>query len=621
MLVNVLAWGIAASPAGAETTTAATTAPAAEHGADAVSRLRETLHWLADDARDGRGIGTPGLDAAADYLADRFSALGLKPAPGLDGYFQKFEMNTGSVAGAGTVLSVEFGGEADKQLKSYELNKDYVVLNMSPEKDFAGPVVFAGYGVQNEKAGYDDYAGLDVKDRIVLVLRYEPRNSEGKSRFTGDDWSRAASFTAKARLAARQGAKAIIAVNPPPAEGGAAELMNPGMGGGRAPIPVIQLSREAADELLKAGGAGEIDALQNQIDETGRPQSRPLAGVHIRGKPVMVRSEVPVKNVAALLPGKKDDEFVVVGAHYDHLGRGAFGGSLAVGSQDVHNGADDNASGTSALLELARRLAQGPKPERSILFVAFTGEEEGLFGSRHFVENPPVPTDRMAAMLNLDMVGRIRNQKLFVGGSGTNGVFEPMLKRLDEQSPLELSYIGRGGLGPSDHASFAGKKIPVLFFFSGMHSDYHRPTDDPGKINYEGVAQVVDLSDAVVAELTTMPRGDYIAKFDGEPALLGMQGQQSRRGEGGRAALGVIPDYGTDESTKGVRITGTAENSAARDAGLKEGDVIIEAGPMAISSLYDLTEFLGRSKPGEKAKVVVLRDGQRVEFDVTLGER
>jgi hypothetical protein len=396
--------------------------------------------------------------------------------------------------------------------------------------------------------------------------------------------------------------------------------------------------------------------LQKKIDQSVTPASFALPDVRASGLVELKRTRRTVKNVVAWLPGKNREEYVVVGAHYDHLGRGGMG-SLSPNSRQIHPGADDNASGTTALLMLAERFAGGPPPDRSIIFAAFTGEEEGLLGSEHFVADPPVPLKRIVAMVNLDMVGRIRTPTqmaaaagghgatraatrastapatrddspiLYVGGAGTAAAFDAIVKRADERSPLQIKDLGRGGLGPSDHMSFAQKKVPVLFLFSGMHPDYHRPTDVADKVNYRGIEQVVGFTTDLLRQIADMPRQAYVDAADASPMRVGLINphDSGRAGSGGgtRVTLGVVPDYSSFGQGGGVRITGTSPGSPAAAAGLKEGDVIIKVGQRTIDTLYDLSDVLAKAKPGQKVTVRVLRDEGKttVDLEATLAER
>lgn len=583
--------------------------------------MKQAVEYLASDELEGRGVGSEGLVKAGDYIAHAFSSLGLKALPGLDGYFQPFTMVTATAPDPKTTLSM---GD-----KKYELENDYAVASFSGESAIDGSVVFVGYGISSKEHAYDDFAGFDLKGKIALAMRFEPHNEKGTSRFAKDDWSVEATLARKAKAAADHGAIALVLVNPPSYHPG--DILLPfsrRSGGGKASIPVIQVKEPVADAWLKAGGAPDLKTLQATIDTTSKPATVALANMTVKGFIAIQRTEKTVRNVLGLLLGKgrHADEIVVIGAHYDHLGHGG-PGSLAPGSHAIFHGADDNASGTATVLKLADYFVhQGPQ-ERTLLFATWTAEEEGLIGSQHFVEHPPIPLDQIVADLNLDMVGRIRANVIYIGGAGTAPAFDKMLDEADKgfvdpqgkaEPPFELKSFGRGGYGPSDHMSFALHKIPVLFFFSGMHADYHRPTDTSDKINYAGMEEVAQFGEKLVAELIDMPRQTYIEVNDSGNAMAHMTGG------GTRVTLGVVPDYteGTEQTqTKGVRITGTVPGSPAAAAGLKGGDIIVQFGADKVDSLYDLSDELGKAKPGDKVKVAVLRAGQRVELDATLSAK
>ena len=572
--------------------------------------LRKSVEYLASDELEGRGIGTAGLDKAADHIADAFKRLGLQPAPGLDGYFQPFTNTAATAPDASTSLTVAG--------KSYKLNDDFSVVSFSAEDKFAdAPVVFAGYGITNKDAGYDDYANVDVKGKAAFLLRYEPHDAQGVSRFTKakDDWSEHASLISKAKNAAKHGAVGLILVNPPKHHEDVPMPFAREMLSEKSAIPFIHVKRHVANDMLAKAGAKDLAALQAEIDDTGKPLAMVLPDVSASGVVKIQRTETKVKNVVGVLPGKGElaNEYVVIGAHYDHLGKGG-AGSLKPMAKEIHNGADDNASGTAAVLEIAEHYAKaGSTDGRSIVFALFTAEESGLIGSERFVDHPPVPLDKIAYMLNLDMVGRVRNNSLSIGGGGTAASFDAILKQADEASPLELKTLAKSGYAPSDHMSFALKKIPVLFFWSSTHPDYHRPSDDADKINYEGIEQVVKLTTTIADALRTHAREQYVAAFDHSGMSPGGRG-------GSRVTLGVVPDYGTDE-VKGVRISGTVPGSPAAAAGLKDGDVLIQFNDTKLESLYTLTDVLREAKPGDKVKLVVVRDGKNVEVEATLAER
>ena len=397
--------------------------------------------------------------------------------------------------------------------------------------------------------------------------------------------------------------------------------------GDKSPIPIIHVTRALAASLLQTSTssvesqAGQSDSdlktLQSQINTTLIPHSFDVPNVTISGTVEIARDKRNFHNVVACLPGKgpHKDEYVVVGAHYDHLGRGEIG-SLAPNSHQIHNGADDNGSGTVAVLELAEELSRIGAQDRTIIFITFTGEERGLLGSMYFVGHPPVPLDKIVAMLNLDMVGRVRNNVIFVGGNGTAQDFDELLAKADEQSQLTIRDAGtdvggRGGIGPSDHMSFAMKKIPVIFLWSGMHSDYHRPTDKVDKINFLGIAEVVDLGIDLVKELCSTPREQYVDTYD-HSRMSGMGGMKVR--------LGIMPDYNSDPAVVGVRIAGTSPDAPAAKAGLREGDIIIAIDSDKIQSLGDYMTVLCKHKPGDIIKITIDRDKQHIELQATLSD-
>lgn len=587
------------------------------------ARLKATVEYLASDELEGRGVGTEGIDIAAEFLARRMRAAGLQPVPGaVDGHFQPFTMRGETRLEPDTSFSVA-GREP------LALNREFRPLSFSASTDFAGPVAFVGYAAVDESKGYNDFAEIDVRGRAVIAMRYEPHDESGKSRLTGGDtWSEQGSLVTKAENAAKAGASALLIVNPPNHHGENDRLIAFSRRYTATPsaIPVVMITRDVADDLLARGGVRDLKTLQALIDAEGKPASAVLADeVTVRGKVSVVNEDIKVRNVVAALPGvgPKAGEWVVVGAHYDHLGFGGRGSFAAATQRVVHNGADDNASGTAAVLELAERIAASNRPlPRSVLFIFFSAEESGLLGSEHYVENPLVPLEDTVAMLNLDMVGRVRNGDLAVGGRETAAAFESLMTELDEQSPLTLSRMGRVTFGSSDHASFMKKQIPVLFFFSGLHADYHRPTDDADKINYAGIVQAVELGERTLRSLAAMPRQTYVT-----PARVARDSEnadtQPDRGEPGqRPQLGIVPAYSEDPGApEGIRVTGTVPNSAAADAGLKDGDVLQGIDGRKMRTLEDLVEFLQGAKVGDRVTLQVLRDGGTVDVPITLRAR
>ena len=568
---------------------------------------RQTLTYLASDELEGRGVGTAGLNKAADRIADDFAGLGLKTLPGLEGYFQPFTMTTAVVPDPRTAL-------ADGKSR-YTLDEDFVPLSFSAEKAFEGSAVFVGYGVSSTEFGYDDYAGLDVKGKVVIAMRYEPHTESGASRFSKEDWSPNAHLDRKAQVAADHGAAALILINPAMYHLGDSLIPFSRASAGKSIIPTIQVKRHLLEQWLKQAGKN-LAEVQAAIDKAGKPESIDLRDVHLKGEVAILHQQKQVKNVIGVLPGNGPhaDELIVVGGHYDHLGYGGMG-SLAPGVHAIHHGADDNASGTTAVLMLADHYAHaGPQP-RTLVFITFTAEEEGLIGSNYFVNHPPIPLDKVAAMFNLDMVGRVNKNLIYLGGAGTAPSFDSILKLAGEGSPLVQRTFGRGGYGPSDHMSFAMKKIPVLFLFSGLHPDYHRPTDTVDKINFAGMNDVMAMAIKVIDQLLVMPREQYVDASDKDSMMM------TTVHISGRVTLGIVPDYSAMDEARGVKISGTSPGSPAEKAGLRAGDTIVQWNSQKVEGLEQLTNLLGNSRPGDKVSLSVLRDGKRVEIQATLAER
>jgi hypothetical protein len=374
------------------------------------------------------------------------------------------------------------------------------------------------------------------------------------------------------------------------------------------PFPVLSITREAIDAVLLGAGKPSLNDLEKQIDEGPTPHSFDIPGWKIAGEVNVLRKEADVKNVVAVLEGEGPlaDETVVIGAHYDHLGAGGEG-SLMPGSNEIHNGADDNASGAATLIEVARRIAESPeKPRRRMVFMAFTGEERGLIGSAYQVKNPLIPAEKIVAMLNMDMVGRLNNEKLIIQGVDTATEFGPLIDRLNDAHHFDITRQS-GGFGPSDHSSFYGQKVPVMHFFTGTHEDYHRPTDDFEKLNVPGMGRVGSM----VAEAALA-----IANADARPTYVEVQSSQAAGGGGDRPYFGSIPDFAQNEP--GYALMGVTKDGPAAQAGLMAGDIIIKLGESRIGNLEDFDSALRKYKAGDKVPVVVKRGEEEVTVEVTL---
>jgi Peptidase family M28/PDZ domain/PA domain len=571
------------------------------------SRYLADVKSLASPHMEGRGAGTKGLARAEHLLEKRYQQLGLEPA-GVNGYAQPFTVVTGARLKPDNSFSVLAAGSKT----NLKIDKDFVPLSFSSSGQVSGPLVFAGYGATADEFHYDDYAGLDVRGKIVVVLRYEPSGFAQKSADHG--LTLHSQLTTKAINARNHGAAAVVVLNGKLGDGEQDSLTRMGSVSGPENVGIffVQVKNQVANGWLKSAGTS-LAEVQDKINASSTPASFRFpetleAALHID----IETTRATVNNVLGWLPGQSD-EYLIVGAHYDHLGRGNFDSLSPSEIGRIHPGADDNASGTAGVLELARLLApQRGQLKRSILFVNFAGEELGLLGSAAWVKDPTRPLGQAVAMINMDMIGRIKNDKVYIGGVGTGSTFKAVLEQAQKDTPFKIEYSA-GGYSSSDHTSFVSKKIPVLFFFSGLHSDYHKPSDTWDKINAPSAARLLDLVGKVAIQLASAenaPRFQAVAE-DRPPGGAG--------GGGYGPYFGSIPDFGQTEN--GVRFSDVKPNSPAAKAGLKPGDVLIQFGDKPIGNLYDFTDALRRSQVGDVVAVKVLRDGQPVNANVKLEQR
>jgi aminopeptidase YwaD len=573
------------------------------------TRYLQDIKTLASPEMEGRGAGTKGIERAAEMIEQRYRALGIQPA-GTNSYFQPFTVITGAKLLEGNRLSVD-DGKAKRELK---LNQDYVPFSFSASAEATGPAVFAGYGVTAPEFGYDDYAHLDVKDKIVVVLRYEPASFATKSGTSA--LTRHAEFITKGINARNHGARAVIVLNGI-VEGKEDQLLKFGSVDGpeNVGVAMVQAKNDAAGAWFAASGKS-LAAVQNQINTSSAPASFAFPGSMQVSLAVQIeKTRATVKNVLAYLPGKTD-QYIIIGAHYDHLGYGEVDSLAPSQIGQIHPGADDNASGTAGVLELARLLAprKGQLP-RGILFADFAGEELGLLGSAEWVKEPTLPLDKADAMINMDMIGRVKDEKVFIGGTGTGADFKNLLDEEKTKFPFHFDY-SESGYGASDHTSFVGKKIPVLFFFSGLHADYHKPSDTWDKIDAPDAAKLLDFIEDIALKIDAdNQRVAFVAVPEEHPS-----GQAASGGGSGYGPyFGSIPDFGQEEN--GVKFSDVRPGSPAAKAGFKAGDVLVQFGDMPIHNLYDFTDALRRSKVGDVVEVQVLRDGKPVKASVTLEQR
>jgi len=591
-----------------------------------MDRLKQDVGFLAADAQEGRAPGTRGIEASAEYIAQGFQDAGLKPAPGAEGFFQPFSIKGDAALAKPPELA--FKGPGGREIKPEKGAFQPLAIGSGGAPEGL-PIVFAGYGISARddarKLDYDDYAGLDVKGKAVLVVRREPQMEDEKSPFGGKQTTSYATFNHKATNAFQHGASALLIVNDQASlKGNEDQLLRINGAGGdeNSPIPIVMLKREEADKLLAAAGQPRLEAIEKEIDADLKPRSRILEGWALSTSIQIDRKGVTTRNVIGVLEGAGPtaDETIVVGAHYDHLGHGGMtSGSLAMFSREIHNGADDNASGTALVMELARRLGKRADPlPRRVVFMAFSGEEKGLLGSRHYVEHPLIPLSKTVMMINFDMVGRLdpKGELTVVGTGSTTGIVDA----LGTAAGFKIKKVKgmTDGFGGSDHESFYLKNVPILFPFTGLHPDYHRPSDDTERINFAGMARIADFGELLLLDLARRPtRPEFTQVVERPRNPHGGTADPGRVGMG--AYMGTVPDYGAED--KGVKLSAVREGSPAEKGGIKEGDVIIGFAGKPVSSIYDYTESLGRAKPGDQVDVVVKRDGKDVTLKITLGSR
>jgi len=575
-------------------------------------QLLQHVQYLASPELEGRGPGTEGNTKAAAYIEDQFRKAGLKPGAG-SSFQQSFTMPVGmKLTGTNGVMFdvlVERPGVPPDQLKptkiGWKLGIDYQPYAFSESGTVTGAVVFAGYGISAPDKGYDDYAGIDVKGKIVLVLRGVPRWADKDEALKAHG-----ALRKKATIARDKGAVAVCFVNQ---QGDLSDVLEPfGMErlGKNSGIVAVQVRRTPCARIFPPKETSLFVA-EGSIEKTRKPASFALKNTTATITVTIEGVDATTSNVIGIVPGTDPalaKEVVVVGAHFDHLGLGDENSLSTAKGPAIHPGADDNASGTAGMMELARRFAAAPG-KRTIAFIGFSGEEKGLVGSKHFTNNPTIALSDVVAMVNLDMIGRLKDNKLNIQGTGTATEWPGIIDRAKADLPFVLSTTA-DGFGPSDHSSFTAKNIPVLFFFTGLHTDYHRPSDTYDKINYDGQAQVVTMVERTVREIAALPVRPVFTQAPASP------GKQQSASAGFKVTLGVIPDYSDDP--QGLRITGVKPGSPAEKGGLQADDIITKMGSTMIKNIYDLTSVLGERNPGDVVDVTVLRNGTSKSMKVTL---
>jgi len=559
------------------------------------SEIKGHINYLASDELEGRMTGTPALYKAAEFLQKEFESYGLKPL--FNGsYFQEFPFMEKLELGNSALTFIVDGNE-----KSAELSKDFTPLGFTDNTKAIGNIVFAGYGIAAEDLNYDDYTNIDVKDKIVVVFRNHPDMKSPHSKF-----EQYLSLRYKTTTARDKGAIGIIFVNTKDNKEDVLVDFKYDNATKISGISSVSVKRENLSFI-------PLLELQNQIDSMVSPKSYSLEP-NVKATLSTEVNEVRGKSInvgAYLEPGneKFKNEYLVLGAHFDHLGWGGQN-SLYMGEPAIHNGADDNASGTTGLLELAEKFSSIKNQlKRKIIFIVFSGEELGLLGSSYVVNNFPIPIENDITMINMDMIGRLNdNNDLIVYGTGTSSKWKNILDNKNEYD-LNLTFNDEG-FGPSDHSSFYGKKVPVLFFFTGTHSDYHKPSDDADKINAVGQEKVLKfVYDVALTIVNSETRPDYISVERKDTGVM----------TGTKVYVGTVPDFAGE--VDGYKLGGVTDGSPAAKAGLQAGDIITQFGEKKISNIYDFTYALGNYVPGDKVKVLVKRGEEELTFEVELGSR
>jgi Zn-dependent M28 family amino/carboxypeptidase len=621
-----------------------------------IDRLQQVIAYLASDALEGRRTGTPGANDAAHYIAGEFNRFGL--LPGLQmarpartrgetqaRYLQPFPYVASVELGSNNLFFVN-PGKAD-DIAQFKVGDDWMPLGFSSNANVKGAeMVFAGYGISSAELKYDDYSPSNAKGRVAIVFSGTPDGDNPHGQF-----GRAGEIRFKVAAARAAGVQALLII------AGEEKLKDDRLSRlsydntGEAGIPVIVISRALAGKILGSRSAALADF--EKVADSRKSSPNPDLRNAVRGLKLdlsvnVLRRESPSFNVVGVLPGsdpKLKSEAIVIGAHYDHLGRGGEG-SLAAREGDIHHGADDNASGVAGLIELARMFS-AHRLRRTVVFIAFSGEEEGLIGSSYYVNHPIVPLQNTVAMINMDMIGRLKERNLIVGGVGTAKEWRSTIDASNYVQGMTVSLNGGGGdrigtvsgipvvmgsngkavvstnsarkfsltlnedgYGPSDHSSFYAKQVPVLFFWTGTHNDYHKPSDTADKINYEGEANILTFIDRIIRDLD---------KTDKRPTYAVAKSESQGRSTGFRVYLGTIPNYA--ESNDGLRLDGVRDDSPASKAGLKAGDRIVKMAGHEVKNVYDYTYALGEMKAGQEYEVEIVRGSDRLTLRITPAAR
>jgi hypothetical protein len=563
------------------------------------------IKYLASDELAGRFPGTAGDSLAEEYGIRQFKSFGLFPA-GDDGYRQRFQFNSGIEKGAGNTAVIKLNDEETP----LTIDKDYTVLGFSSVGQSSGELVFCGYGINSKEQSYNDFENIDVKGKIAVIMRYSPagQSNPHDNPFYNNEMPRM-----KCTIAKDAGAIGVILITGP--ESGDDELtaMKFSASNEVVGIPVINVKRNYFDNIFKENGK-DLKEIQQQIDKNKKPNSFLLKGSAANIKTDLKYIIANTSNIIGFLEGTDPvlkNEVVVIGAHMDHLGDGMHYGSLnETGKPAIHNGADDNASGSAGVIEIAHKMTTEGGNKRSYLFMLFSGEEAGLLGSAYFTRSDLYTKYNIVCMVNMDMIGRMTDNKLIIEGAGTSSIWKHAIDSLNTlKENLTLTFKDEG-FGPSDQSSFYAKNLPVLQIFTGLHPDYHRPSDDWDKINAEGEAKVLNLVSQII---------NYIDARSEKPDFLKGSVEKEKTMTGFKVTVGIVPDYSS--SVEGLQIMGVKPGSPGENAGMKAGDIVIKMGSHVIKNIYDYTYALGDFKPGDETEIVVKRGDEEITMKVQFSKK
>ena len=575
--------------------------------------IYEHINYLASEKLEGRYPGTQGDILAREYISREFEKYGLIPK-GDSAFIQRFDMNNGVKKGKANTLKFYDDG---KQVSVSE--SDFTPLGLSSNGKVKGGLVFAGYGINAPMLDYSDFKDangnmIDVEGKVIVIMRYSPTTMNPNN----DKFAKFEELRTKIASFKDLKPAGVIIITPPinSTSSNADILMDVGfdMVSQNSGIPTINTKRGIIESFLKQRGY-DLSKIQEGINSGIKPNSFEIKEVSVEYEVDLEKNTAKTGNVVGFLEGSDPvlkNEVIVIGAHFDHLGYGGQNSMYRGKDKLPHVGADDNASGTTGVLEIAQKLSsEKDKLKRSVLFICFTAEEEGLIGSSYFAKSDEFKNYNIVAMLNMDMVGRLKDDKLILNGTGTSTYWTPMIEELNKKYNFNTS-MNPEGFGPSDHSSFYAKDIPVLMFFTDLHTDYHKPTDTPDKINTEGQQKVLNMVYDMAYDLSTR---------DVKPEFTKVAVKEENKGErkSVRVYVGTVPDFSYSDA--GYKISGVQSGSPAEKAGILAGDIMIKFGDKEINNLYDYTAALGEYKPGQDVNVVVKRGTEEITVVVKLGTK